>query len=137
MVPLFIGGKDVREAISEWLTKWSTKGEWVNAGMGSYLEPEQWVITDYSEGVFDRLGAGIDSNFRAFEQNNGGKPGMVKVVTNPSDTEIISITANKHDQAHGNCGQPEMFEKFIELSNRNRWPKKSETQRQRADFGSW
>lgn len=83
------------------------------------------------------LGAGIDSNTRSFEQDNGGKPGMIKVVTNPADTAIISIAANKHDQPHGNCGQPAMFDKFIELAGRGHWPKKAEPKQELPDYGSW
>lgn len=53
MSPIFIDGKNVCESIVEWLTRWSNKEEWENAGMGCYLDPYQWVCTDYSEGVFD------------------------------------------------------------------------------------
>lgn len=88
-----------REVV-KWLTEQATKVEWESAGMEEYLNPTDWEISTYEEGdVVDSGGRALeDVNMRQYRPKNIYMPGVVRVISNNEDSEILDISVAVEDQ---------------------------------------
>lgn len=124
----------IEREVVKWLTEQATGAEWESAGLEEYLDPNNWEVSAYEEGDFVDSGGKTleDVNMRLYRRKNTYTPGVLRVISNNEDSEILDISVEVEDQNMEVRGlRGERLAKFMTLTGFVFSAPKYE------DYGSW